>query len=102
MQHDVHVYPGPRTRGSVPFIAELQVDVADGRQRIVAPMVPAGSFPGAVGRQTPVVHHDGAAYHLVIPSMVLVPRNRLTKPVGTIRDYRDAIVRAIDWLFTGI
>jgi hypothetical protein len=65
-------------------------------------MVPAETFLGAAGRQTPLVHLDGAAYHLVIPSMVLVPRNRLTKPVGTLRTYRDDIVRAIDWLFTGI
>ena len=52
--------------------------------------------------RTPLVYHDGAAYHLVIPSMVLVPRTRLRTPVGTIRAYRDDIVRAIDWLFTGI
>jgi toxin CcdB len=102
MQHDVHVYPGPRTRPTVPFIAELQTDVADGRQRIVAPLVPARFFAGAAGRQIPLVHHDGEAYHLIIPSMVLVPRSRLANPVGTIRAYRDEIVRAIDWLFTGI
>jgi toxin CcdB len=102
MQHDVHLNPGPRLRAVVPFIAELQADVSDGRERIVAPMVSAANFPGASGRQTPLVYHDGAAYHLVIPSMVLVPRTRLTNPVGTIRAYRDDIVRAIDWLFTGI
>jgi hypothetical protein len=39
---------------------------------------------------------------LAIPLIGAVSRHRLTKPVGTIRAYRDDIVRAIDWLFTGI
>lgn len=34
--------------------------------------------------------------------MGLLPRNRLTKPVGTIKQHRDDIVRAIGWLFTGV
>lgn len=102
MQHDVHVYPGPRTRANVPFIVELQADVSEGRDRIVAPLIPAGRLSGVAGRQTPLIHFDGSAYYFIIPSMVLVPRSRLTKPVGTIRAYRDDIVRAIDWLFTGI
>lgn len=34
--------------------------------------------------------------------MGAISRNRLRNPVGTIRAYRDDIVRAIDWLFTGI
>ncbi len=31
-----------------------------------------------------------------------LPRTRLRNPVGTIKQYRDDIVRAPDWLFTGI
>jgi hypothetical protein len=39
---------------------------------------------------------------MVLTLMGLLPHTRLTKPIGTIRAYRDDIVRAIDWLFTGI
>jgi hypothetical protein len=86
----------------VPFIVELQANVVDGRDRIVAPLIPATSLVTAAGRQIPLIHYDGTAYHLIVPSMVLVPRGRLRHPVGTIRAYRDDIVRAIDWLFTGL
>jgi toxin CcdB len=102
MQHDVFVNPGARTRAAFPFVAELQANVAEGRERIVAPMAPVTGYFGAAGRQTPAVRHDGEAYYLVIPLMSSLPRSRLSKPVGSVRQYRDDIVRAIDWLFTGI
>jgi hypothetical protein len=39
---------------------------------------------------------------LAIPLMGGMSRTRLRNPVGTIKQYRDDIVRAIDWLFTGV
>ena len=50
----------------------------------------------------PLVRHDGQDYHLALELMVAIPRKSLTTPVGSIAGYRDEIVRAIDWLFTGI
>ena len=102
MQHDVFVNPNPQTRPGFPFIAVLQADVAESKERIVAPMVPASDLSRAAARMTPVVNLEGRAYHLMVPLMVLVPTARLTKPVGTIRAHRDDIVRAIDWLFCGL
>lgn len=64
-------------------------------------MAPLATYFGGTGRLSPIVQHDGQAYCLVMPLMGLLPRSRLTKPVGTIRAWRDDIVRAIDWLFTG-
>jgi toxin CcdB len=102
MQHDVFLNPGRRFRAAFPFIVELQADVAEGKDRLVAPLVPAIARPGVVDRQAPLVRLDGVAYYLAIPLMGAISRNRLRNPVGTIRAYRDDIVRAIDWLFTGI
>jgi len=102
MQHEVFVNPSLRFRAMFPFIAELQADVAQGRDRMVAPMAPFASYSAAPGRLTPIVQHGGAAFYLVLPLMGLLPRPRLTNPVGSIRGQRDDIVRAIDWLFTGI
>lgn len=102
MQHDVFVNPSDRSRSAFPFVAELQADVAEGRDRMVAPMALVSAVPATPARLSPIVQHGSRAFYLVIPHMGLLPRNRLTKPVGTIKQYRDDIVRAIDWLFTGV
>ncbi len=69
---------------------------------MVAPMARTTAVPPTPARLSPIVQHGGQAFYLVLPLIGLLPRNRLTKPVGTIRAYRDDIVRAIDWLFTGV
>ena len=102
MQHEVFVNPGRGFRVTFPLVAELQADVAEGRDRMVAPMAPFAIYSGGPGRLSPIVNHDGAAFYLVLPLMGLLPRNRLKNPVGTIKQHRDDIVQAIDWLFTGI
>jgi toxin CcdB len=102
MQHDVFVNPGRRFRNAYPFVVELQANVVESNDRMIAPLVPAADYPAPAGRQTPLVRHNGDGYYLAIPLMGALPHNRLRNPVGTIRAYRDDIVRAIDWLFTGI
>jgi toxin CcdB len=102
MQHEVFVNPSVRMRPAFPLVAELQADVAEGRDRMVAPMAPVTAVPATPGRLSPIVQHDGQAFYLVLPRMGLLPRTRLTQSLGTIKQYRDDIVRAIDWLFTGI
>jgi toxin CcdB len=102
MQHDVFLNPGHRFRGGFPYVVELQANVAEGNDRIVAPLVLTGGRSGRVDRLMPLVRLEGADYFLAIPLLGRLPRNRLRHPVGTIRAYRDDIVRAIDWLFTGI
>jgi hypothetical protein len=102
MQHDVFVNPSQRFRNAFPFVAELQADVAEGRDRMVAPMAQLSAVPSTPARLSPVVRHDGHQFYLVMPLMGLLPRSRLTKPVGTIKQHLDDIVRAIDWLFTGV
>jgi len=102
MRHDVFTSPSERFRAAFPFAAELQSDFAEGRDRMVAPMARVESVPNTPARLTPIIRHDGHAFYLVTSLMGLLPRNRLTKPVGTIHAYRDEIRRAIDWLFTGL
>ena len=102
MQHDVFVNPSVRTRSAFPLVAELQADIAEGRDRMVAPMTPTTSVPVTPGRLSPIVQFDGQAFYLVLPRIGLLPRARLTKSQGTIRQYRDDIIRAIGWLFCGI
>jgi len=59
-------------------------------------------MPGAVGRLLPIVHHDGGEFLLALELMTSLPRGALRQKVGSIRAHRDAITRALDWLFTGV
>jgi len=103
MQHEVYENPAPRTRRAFPFIAVLQADIAEeGRGRIVAPMAPRARLPGAVGRLLPVVRYEGEDFYLALEAMISLPVRVLRNPVGSIAGHRDAITRALDWLFTGI
>lgn len=102
MQHDVYVNPGPATRGAFPFIVDVQSNLAEGRDRLVAPLVAAHNLPKATGRVSPLVRHDGKEYRLALMLMTAVPRRRLTDAVGSVAGHRDEITRAIDWLFTRV
>lgn len=103
MQHDVYVNPAPRTRRAFPFVAVLQADIADeGRGRMVALMIPRGALANAPGRLLPVVRLGDREFHLALEAMTSVPVSALRDAVGSIAQHRDAIARALDWLFTGV
>lgn len=103
MQHEVFVNPGPRTRARFPFVAVLQADIADeGRGRVVAPMLPREGLVGASGRLMPLVRYADQEFYLAIELMGSLPSRVLRKPLGSIEAHRQDIVRAIDWLFTGV
>ncbi len=69
---------------------------------MIAPMAPRAAVPGAAGRLLPVVLHDGNEYLLAVELMTSLPISALRNPLGSIAAHRDAITRAIDWLFTGV
>lgn len=103
MQHDVHVNPAVRTRGAFPFVAILQADVAaEGRGRIVAPLVPFGCMDSVAGRLLPTVRHADQEFYLVVELMASWPVGALRRPVGSVAADRYEITRALDWLFTGV
>jgi toxin CcdB len=103
MQHDLFANPGARTRRAFPFIAVLQADLAgEGRGRVVAPLAPRQAMPGAVGRLLPIVRHDGTEFLLALELLTSVPVSALQHRLGSIAQHRDDIIRALDWLFTGV
>ena len=100
MQHDLFVHPNRRTRAVYPLIVVLQADVAEGEERIVAPLTYSSAGPGS--RLRPVVMHDGEHFMVIMRLLGLVPARLLRHPVGSIAPYRDDLTRALDWLFFGI
>jgi hypothetical protein len=100
MQHDLFVHPNTRARAVYPLIVVLQADVAEGSERIVAPLTLASASPPS--RMRPLVDHDGEKFIVVMRMLGLVPNRVLRHKVGSITQYRDDLTRALDWLFFGI
>ncbi len=100
MQHELFVHPNKRARTSYPLIVVLHADVAEGDERIVAPLTNA--MPGPPSRMRPLIRHDGGDFIVLMRLLGLVPLRLLRHPVGSIASYRDDLTRALDWLFFGI
>lgn len=100
MQHELFVLPNKQARTGYPLIVVLQADVAEGDERVVAPLTFASAGPPS--RMRPLVAHDGENFIVVMRLLGLISRRLLRHPIGSIAHYRDDPSRALDWLFFGI
>ena len=100
MQFDVHRNIG-RSATQAPFLMDIQHDaVAPLRLRIVAPLL----RPGTVDRLEilmPEVTVAGSAFLVSMPELFAIDQHRLGRVEANLATHRDAIVRALDLLFTG-
>jgi hypothetical protein len=100
MQFDVHRNLG-RGAAQAPYLLDIQHDNVDQfGLRIVAPLLRRGDVHPSE-RLMPIVPVDGSAFLLSIPELFAIERHRLGAVVGNAKDHRDAIIRALDLLFTG-
>jgi len=101
-QFDIVTNPFPRSRERQPFLVALQSDllVRSLDTVVVAPLEPAasGTF---VGRLNPRVEVEGQPFVLVTQELVTVRKSVLGDPRGSIAHERDAVIGALDLLFTG-
>jgi hypothetical protein len=101
MQHDLFANPNRRARSLYPLIVALQAKAVDGPNAMIAPLTPVTQRT-PVSRLLPVVEHEGGQYAVVFTLMTNLSTRLLRHPVGSIAQYRDELIRAIDWLFCGI
>jgi toxin CcdB len=101
-QFDIVANPFPRSRERQPFLASLQSDLLAHNldTTVVAPLEPAASGTFA-DRLNPRVEIDGQPFVLITQELVTVRTNVLGQTCGLIAGERDAIINALDLLFTG-
>ncbi|SRR6266567_7263283 len=101
-QFDIMANPFPRSRERQPFLVALQSDllVRSLDTIVVAPLERAASGIFA-DRLNPPVEVDGQSFVLVAQELVTVRKSVLGNPRGSIATARDAIIAALDLLFTG-
>jgi toxin CcdB len=101
-QFDVVANPFPRSRERQPFLVALQSDllVRTLDTVVVAPLERAASGTFA-DRLNPRIEVEGQPFVLVAQELVTVRKSVLGNPRASIASDRDAIIAALDLLFTG-
>lgn len=102
-QFIVYRNKNPGSRGTFPFLVDVQSDLLDGLQtRVVIPLtkaIPLARKP--VSQLMPIVQIEDEAYVLMTPQLAGIARSELGPPAGSLAERRDAIVAAIDFLLSG-
>ncbi|HUD50016.1 CcdB family protein [Parvibaculum sp.] len=103
-QFDLHQNPDIRTRAAMPYVIELQVDLLDDLPTcVVAPLVPAATFRGAIPHLNPILKVEGVPHVLLTQQLAAIPRRALAAPpVSNAEGTRYEIIAAVDFLVTGI
>jgi toxin CcdB len=93
-----------RQRPKGALLLDVQSDlVADLDTRVVVPLVAAKNRRiTSVEILMPEFEVDGQPYLMLTPQLAGIPAADLGEQVCSLKDHRDAIVKAIDLLITGI
>jgi toxin CcdB len=102
-QFDVFVNSIAATRRAYPFVVALQSDFArDGRDQIVAPVVPIRLIPQVISRLTPLVTLDGSEHMVLVPALTGILTRDLGERHASLASARSELLAAIDYLFFGV
>ena len=101
-QFDIVPNPFPRSRERQPFLVALQSDLMMRNLDtvVVAPLEPAASGTFA-DRLNPRIEVDGQPFVLMAQELVTVRKSVLGTPCASVAGARDAVIAALDLLFTG-
>ena len=101
---DVFKNESAQTSRKFPFFLLLQSDLLQQlTTAVVAPLGRASIVGGKlVGTLAPVLEIDGESFVMYTPELAAIPASVLRKRVANLDDQREAIVRAVDFLFCGI
>ena len=102
--NDVYLNESAASRKRFPYFLVVQSDLLDGLATVV--IVPLGK-PGVVEGKlaqtlTPRLDVDGQSMVMYTPEIAAIPAKILRKQVANLEAQRGTIVRALDFLFSGI
>jgi toxin CcdB len=104
-QFAVHRNLNSATKGRYPLLLDVQTDLLeDLGTRVVIPLAPAtvATKRSAMQALNPFCTIDGKPYVLITPQLAGISAKELGPPVADQSGDRQAIIAALDLLFTGI
>ena len=100
-QFDVVANPDADESAYRPYLVVLQSDLVSGlSSTVVAPLVLRDQMKGA-SRMNPIVSVEGKEFWVATHELFAVDRRILRKTVASLAKERDAIIMALDFVFTG-
>ena len=101
-QFDVYQNLNEETNQTVPYLLDLQADLLDNlATRVVVPLVAATLIGRAVQHLNPRFKIKGEAVFMSTAELAGVPRSALGEKVASLKEKRNEIIAALDFLFTG-
>lgn len=101
-QFDVYLNTNPETSNAIPFLLDVQANLLESLStRLVIPLVRASEMGRVMQKLNLRARVGTVEVVLSVPELAGVPASILGSKAGNLRDMRDEIIAAIDFLLTG-
>mgnify|MGYP001126066065 CR=1 FL=1 len=101
-QFDVYENPNEETQEAIPYLLDLQSDLLDDlATRVVAPLIKTVSIGKPILHLNPRFEIEGVAVILSAAELAGVPKGTLGRKIGSLKEHRDEIIAALDFLISG-
>jgi toxin CcdB len=101
-QFDVYENPNPETNQEVPYLLDVQADLLDRLvTRVVVPLINASAAEKPLRHLNPEFTVNETLVIMSTPELAGIAVQSMGQKAGTLKDRRDEIIAALDFLFTG-
>lgn len=101
-QFDVHENKNPETNQIIPYLLDIQSDLlASLTTRVVIPLINIAAMGKVITHLNPEFDIGQSTVFMSTSELAGVPVKYLGKRVASLKDRRDEIIAALDFLFTG-
>jgi toxin CcdB len=101
-QFDVFENPNPETNLAIPYLLDVQADLLDDLlTRVVVPLIAASAMGKAVKHLNPQFTIHNTTVFMSTAELAGIPIQALGKKAGSLKDQRQEIIAALDFIFTG-
>ena len=101
-QFDVYRNPNPDTRDTIPYLLDVQADIlANLSTRVVVPLITAPAFGRPAKLLNPALNVEGTTVYMSTAELAGVSVRTVGDKVASLGESREAIIAALDFLFTG-
>lgn len=102
-QCDVYENVNEDTSRMIPYLLDVQSDLLEKlTTRVVVPLVALSTMGRPIQHLNPTFRVGSVLVLMSTAELAGVPIQSLGKKVGTLKDRRDEIISALDFLFTGL
>lgn len=101
-QFDVYENLNEETRQAVPYLLDIQADLLSPlATRVVVPLLTASAMGKVINHLNPMFTIKHHTVFMSTAELAGIHVRSLGKKVGSLKDQRDEIISALDFLFTG-